>query len=78
MKVYLKCFSTLVVPGTCHFKEATVYDMAPGQTVKDLVLSARMVPKAVKIAFVNNRKVGFESVLADGGWVGLSSAVGGM
>ena len=78
MKVYLKCFSTLVDPGTCNFKEATVYDMAPGQTVKDLVQSAGMVPKAIKIAFVNSRKVALESVLNDGDRVGLSPAVGGM
>ena len=78
MKVNLKCFSTLVKPDACDFKNSTVYDLADGQTVEDLFERAGIDKKDVKIAFVNSRIVDFDTVLADGDRIGLAPAVGGM
>jgi molybdopterin converting factor small subunit len=52
--------------------------MANGQTVEDLVERAGITRDDVKIAFVNNRVVDFDTVLSDGDRVGLAPAVGGM
>lgn len=78
MKITLKCFATLVNPDTCDFRDSTAYDMADGQTVEDLVKQAGVARENVKIAFVNNRVVGLDTVLSDGDRVGLAPAVGGM
>lgn len=78
MKVYLKCFSKLVDPGTCEFNDSTTYDLDEGHTVKDLVERAGIDRKAVKIAFVNNRIVALNASLAEGDQVGLAPASGGM
>ena len=78
MKVNLKCFSTLVNPDTCNFNESTPYDLEEGQSVTDLVQRAGIADKDVKIAFVNSRIVGMDTVLSDGDQVGLAPAVGGM
>ncbi|MEJ2167140.1 MAG: MoaD/ThiS family protein [Desulfobacterales bacterium] len=78
MKVSLKCFSTLVNPDTCNFKESTTYDLKDSQTVDDLVQRAGLDKQDVKIAFVNNKVVHFDTVLCDGDRVGLAPAVGGM
>jgi molybdopterin converting factor small subunit len=78
MKVNLKCFATLVNPDTCNFKESTTYDLAEGQTVADLIQRAGIAGENVKIAFVNSRKTGFDTVLSEGDQVGLAPAVGGM
>ena len=78
MKIKLKCFATLVDPGTCDFTDATEYDLANGQTVEDLALSAGIEKNDVKIAFVNNRKAALQTTLSDGDRVALSPAVGGM
>jgi molybdopterin converting factor small subunit len=78
MKVSLKCFSTLVNPDTCNFKESTTYDLKDSQTVDDLVQRAGLDKQDVKIAFVNNRVVHLDTVLSDGDRVGLAPAVGGM
>jgi len=78
MKVYLKCFSTLVNPDTCDFRDSTSYDLVDGQTVGHLVERAGIARNDVKIAFVNNRKVDLDSELNDGDRVGLAPAVGGM
>jgi molybdopterin converting factor small subunit len=78
MKVNLKCFSTLVNPDTCDFKESTTYELDDGQTLKDLVQRAGIDGAYVKIAFVNSRKVDLDTVLSDRDQVGLAPAVGGM
>ena len=78
MKVTLKCFSTLVNPDTCDFKESTTYELDDGQTLQDLAERAGIDGKDVKIAFVNSRKVGLGTVLSDRDRVGLAPAVGGM
>ena len=78
MKVYLKCFSTLVNPDACDFTDSTPYDLVEGQTVGHLVERARIAKKDVKIAFVNSQKVDLDMVLNDGDRVGLAPAVGGM
>ena len=78
MKIDLVCFSKLVNADTCDYQNRTVYDMADGQKVADLVKHAGIAPEDVKIAFVNNRIVGFDTVLSDGDRVGLTPAVGGM
>ncbi len=78
MKVDLKCFSTLVNPDTCDFKESTSYILEDKQTVVDLVQRAGISREDVKIAFVNSRIVDIDTVLSDGDRVGLAPAVGGM
>jgi len=78
MKVTLKCFSTLVNPDTCDFKESTTYELDDGQTLQDLAERAGINGQDVKIAFVNSRKVGLDTVLSDRDQVGLAPAVGGM
>jgi len=78
MKVNLKCFSALVNPDTCDYRDSTLYDLADGQTVGDLIHRAGIASDEVKIAFVNSRIVNFGTVLSDGDRVGLSPAVGGM
>ena len=78
MKVTLKCFSTLVNPDTCDFKESTTYELDDGQTLQDLAERAGIDGKDVKIAFVNSRKVDLDTVLSDRDRVGLAPAVGGM
>lgn len=78
MKVNLVCFSKLVNPDTCDYRDATVYDLPEGRTVEDLARVAGIAPDDVKIAFVNASISGFETVLRDGDRVGLAPAVGGM
>jgi sulfur carrier protein ThiS len=77
MKVNLKCFSTLVNPDTCNYKDSTPYELNDGQTIQDLIESAGIAAEDVKIAIVNNRTVDFDTVLSHGDQVGLSPAVGG-
>ena len=78
MKVTLKCFSTLVNPATCNFEKSTTYNLDDGQTLQDLVRRTGIDEKEVKIAFVNSRRVGLDTVLSDRDQVGLAPAVGGM
>ena len=78
MKINLKCFSTLVNIDTCDYKNSTEYDLAEGQTVEDLVQFAGIPKEDVKIVFVNNRIVNFDTILSGGDQVGLAPAVGGM
>ena len=78
MKVNLKCFSKLVNPDTCDFNESTIYEIADGQSVEDLVQRAGIAKGDVRIAFVNSRIVDFDTALSDGDRVGLAPAVGGM
>jgi len=78
MKVTLKCFSTLVSPDTCDFKDSTTYELEEGNTLQDLVQRAGIDGKDVKIAFVNSRTVDLDTVLSDNDRVGLAPAVGGM
>jgi molybdopterin converting factor small subunit len=78
MKISLKCFSKLVNPNTCDFRESTTYDLEEGLAVKDLVERAGIDTADVKIAFVNSRIVELDTVLSDGDQVGLAPAVGGM
>ena len=78
MKVYMKCFSTLVNPDTCNFSDSTPYDLVDGQTVGQLAERAGIAKEDIKIVFVNNKKVNLDVVLNDGDRVGLAPAVGGM
>jgi molybdopterin converting factor small subunit len=78
MKVDLKCFATLVSPESCNYKDSTSYDLNDGQTVADLMEHVGVASEDVKIAFVNSRRVDFDTVLSDGDRVGLAPAVGGM
>lgn len=78
MKIELKCFATLVDPGTCDFRKSTAYNLSEGQTVADLAREAGIADADIKIAFVNSRVVTMDSVLSDGDRVGLAPAVGGM
>ena len=78
MKVDLVCFSKLAGAGTCDYRSSRVYAMADGQKVEDLVKQAGIAREDVKIAFVNSRIAGFDTVLSDGDRVGLAPAVGGM
>ncbi len=78
MNVDLKCFSSLVNPDSCDFRESQTYRLTDGQTVEDLVEKAGIEKNDVKIAFVNSKIVEFDTVLADGDRVGLAPAVGGM
>ncbi len=78
MKIDLKCFSTLVNPETCDFRDSTSYELTDGQTVEDLMKRADIAKKNVKIVFVNSRIVDYHTVLSDGDQVGLAPATGGM
>jgi len=78
MKIHLKCFSSLVNPDSCDYKESTEYDLSEGQTIEDLVKKAGVDMKELKIAFVNGRIVEIDEVLRDGDQVGFAPAVGGM
>lgn len=78
MKIDLKCFSKLVNPETCDFRDSTAYELADGQTVEDLMNRAGIAKKDVKIIFVNSRVVAADTVLSDGDQVGLAPATGGM
>jgi molybdopterin converting factor small subunit len=78
MKVNLKCFSTLVNPETCDFKDSTSYEMSDGQTVRDLMERADIAKEDVKIIFVNSRIVEDTTALSDGDQVGFAPATGGM
>jgi sulfur carrier protein ThiS len=78
MKVDLVCFSTLASQDTCDYQTSREYAMADGQKVEDLVKQAGIAREDVKIAFVNSRIVGFDTVLSNGDRVGLAPAVGGM
>lgn len=78
MRVKLKCFSQLANPETCDYKDSTVYDLNDGQTVEDLIGHAGFAKENVKIAFLNNKTVEFDTVLSDGDRIGLAPSVGGM
>ena len=78
MKINLKCFSTLVNPETCDFRDSTAYELADGQTVEDLMNHAGIEKKEVKIIFVNSRIVEADAVLSDEDQVGFAPATGGM
>lgn len=78
MKINLKCFSSLVNPDTCDYKESTEYELTEGQTIEDLVKKAGIDMKELKIAFVNGRIVDVGTVLKNGDRVGFAPAVGGM
>jgi molybdopterin converting factor small subunit len=78
MRVNLKCFASLVNLDKCDYKDSTEYKLNNGQTIEDLLQFAEISKEDVKIAFVNNRVVDFQTVLSDGDQVGLAPAVGGM
>ena len=78
MKVTMKCFATLADHGSCRFDDGTVYILKEGQTVENLMEAAGLRKEDVKIAFVNGKKAGFDTVLAEGDRIGLSPATGGM
>ena len=78
MRVNLKCFSALAKTDACDYRNSTSYDLDDGQTVEDLVGRAGVDKEKVKIAFLNNKIVEFDTVLSDGDQVGLAPSVGGM
>ncbi len=78
MKVKLRCFSKLANPETCNFNDSTEYELEDGQTVGDLLQRVQIADNDVKIAFVNSKIVGFDTILSNGDKVGLAPAVGGM
>ena len=78
MRVNLKCFSALATTDACDYRNSTSYDLDDGQTVEDLVGRAGVDKENVKIAFLNNKIVEFDTVLSDGDQVGLAPSVGGM
>lgn len=78
MKVKLKCFAALSHGDSCGYRDYRTYELDEGKTVTDLAKRAGISPEEVKIAFVNNIKSRFETVLNDGDNVGLVPAVGGM
>ena len=78
MRIKLKCFSALASSDACDYKNSTSYDLDDGQTVEDLVGRAGVDKENVKIAFLNNKIVEFDTVLSDGDQVGLAPSVGGM
>ena len=78
MKVNLKCFSKLVNPDTCNFNESTLYELADGEGIENLIQRAGIAKEDVSIAFVNSRVVDLDTILSDGDRVGLAPAVGGM
>jgi sulfur carrier protein ThiS len=78
MKVTMKCFATLSEDGKCNFHDGTDYQLDDGQTVEDLIEAAGLQKEEIKIAFVNSKKVGLDSVLSEGDRIGLAPATGGM
>ena len=78
MKVNLKCFSSFADPNTCDFRDSTEYELNDGQTVEALVERAGIDKDSVKIAFLNNKTVGLDTVLSEGDRIGLAPSVGGM
>jgi molybdopterin converting factor small subunit len=74
----MKCFATLVDSGACNFDDGTLVILKEGQTVEDLMENAGLLKEDVKIAFVNSKKVGFDTVLSDGDRIALAPATGGM
>jgi len=78
MKVNLKCFSKLVNPDTCNFNESTLYELADGENIENLVQRAGIAKEDVSIAFVNSRVVDLDTILSDGDRIGLAPSVGGM
>ena len=78
MKVNLKCFAKLVDVGSCNFDDGTVYTVKDGQTVEDLIEASGLLKEDVKLAFVNSKKVGFDTVLSEGDRIAFSPATGGM
>ena len=78
MKVNLKCFAKLSKDSQCDYRESTTHEINEGDTVYDLAKRAKILPKDVKIAFINHKVANLEAVLSDGDNVGLAPAVGGM
>jgi molybdopterin converting factor small subunit len=78
MRVTLKCFSSLAESEACDYRDSTEYELDDGQTVEDLVDRAGIDRESVKIAFLNNQIVDFDTVLSDGDRIGLAPSVGGM
>ena len=75
MIIQLKCFATLATPDKCDFTESTAYELEEGQTVGNLISLSGINVDDVKIAIVNNRVVGFDTVLKEGDRVGLAPTV---
>ena len=75
MIVHLKCFSTMASPDKCDFIDSTAYELTEGQTVEDLINLSGINIDDVKIAIVNSRVVGFDTVLKDGDRIGLAPTI---
>ena len=75
MIVQLKCFSTLASNDKCDFTESTPYELTDVQTAESLINLSGVNIDDVKITFVNNCVVGFDTVSNDGDRVGLTPTV---
>ena len=78
MNIDLVCFSKLADQESCDWNSATRYNLSEGRTVGDLATKAGIDRRDIKIAFVNRRIAGLDTVLSDGDRVGLAPAVGGL
>jgi len=78
MKVHLKCFATLAEGDVCDFRDSVQNEITDGETVNAFVERLGLPREDIKIIFVNNKVVGFDTVLKDGDQVALSPPVGGM
>jgi rubredoxin/molybdopterin converting factor small subunit len=76
--VKVKCFSTLVRPEACDYKQSTEHRIPERSTVRDLINQLNLPLDAIKIIFVNNREVDPNTVLEDGDQVGFSPVTGAM
>jgi len=78
MKVNLKCFAELSDGDVCDFTGSDEYEISEGDTVESLLDRLGMPKEEIKIIFLNNKIVGFDSVLHDGDQLGLAPPVGAM
>ena len=78
MKVNLKCFAELSDGDVCDFTGSDEYEISEGDTVESLLDRLGMPKEEVKIIFLNNKIVDFDSVLHDGDQLGLAPPVGAM
>jgi len=78
MKVNLKCFAELSDGDVCDFTGSDEYEISEGDTVESLLDRLGMPKEEIKIIFLNNKIVDFDSVLHDGDQLGLAPPVGAM
>ena len=79
MNVTVKCFATLSHDGRCTYDQATSVTL-PAANARAGALADRVAVDADDIAlvFVNGRRAGLDTPLADGDRIAFAPAVGGM